>query len=429
MLQAAEATDQATHVTVSLLQELFGQFGDLAFNIRLWDGTTWAPGGAPPPRVSLVLQHPGALRQMFSSPSELTLGEAYIYDDFDIEGDIEAVFELADRLLRHERSLAERMHLAALLRQLPDTEHPGSAHRAAQLHGAKHSKERDRQAVTYHYNVSNDFYALWLDSRMVYSSSYFADPAEDLETAQERKLDYICRKLRLRTGEHLLDLGCGWGGLVIHAVRNYGVHALGITLSEPQAEWANKRIHDAGLADRCRVEVLDYRDLDDPGRYHKLASVGMFEHVGEALLPEYFQRAWQLLKVGGVFLNTGVAITGAPPKHHRSFSGEYVFPDSELVPIATTLRAAEGAGFEVRDVESLREHYVLTLHHWLRNLEAKTAEAHRITDDITYRIWRLYIAGSVHRFQTGRESIFQVLLSKPDRGDSRLPLTRKDWYT
>ena len=234
-----------------------------------------------------------------------------------------------------------------------------------------------------------------------------------------QELDYICRKLRLRPGERLLDIGCGWGGLIIHAAHRYGVRARGITLGEPQAE----------LADSCRVEVSDYREIEDPYGYDKLVSVGMFERVGEARLSEYFLRAHRLLRPGGVFLNHGISRNHITPvRRGPTFMSRYVFPDGELVPIATTIGAAEGRGFEVRDVESLREHYALTLGHWVRRLEARSVEARRITDETTYRAWRLYMSGSAHGFRTGRLNVCQTLLSKPERGESRLPLTRADWY-
>jgi cyclopropane-fatty-acyl-phospholipid synthase len=297
------------------------------------------------------------------------------------------------------------------------------------LSGARHSIERDRLAVTYHYDVSGDFYKLWLDSRMVYSCAYFASPDDDLEVAQERKLDYICRKLRLRPGERLLDIGCGWGGLVIHAAERYGVEAVGITLSGGQAELASERIRRAGLADRCRVEVRDYRQMDDPEGYDKLVSVGMFEHVGEAMLPEYLGRAWRLLRPGGVFLNHGIARSATEPAEGGpSFLDRYVFPDSELVPISTTLRAAEMSDFEVRDVESLREHYALTLRRWVSRLEEHRDEACRAADETTYRIWRLFMSASAYGFEVGRLNLYQTLLVKPSRGESGLPLTRADWY-
>jgi len=238
--------------------------------------------------------------------------------------------------------------------------------------------------VTYHYDVSNDFYALWLDQRMVYSCAYFQHRNADLESAQENKLDYICRKLRLHPGQRLLDIGCGWGGLVIYAAQHYGVEALGITLSRPQADLASARIAEAGLSERCRVIVRDYREVDEPGSVDALVSVGMFEHVGMALLPEYFARAWRLLKPGGVFLNHGIAsCPTVKPLRGRTFSNTYVFPDGELEPINVTLHAAEEAGFEVRDVESLREHYNLTLRHWVQRLKAHHEQALQYMDEPT----------------------------------------------
>jgi cyclopropane-fatty-acyl-phospholipid synthase len=343
-----------------------------------------------------VLKHPGALRKMFTAPSELALGEAFIYDDFDIEGSIEAAFDPADYLLARERSVPEHLHLGRLLLRLPDEMRVSSGRSAPELQGAVHSRRRDRQAVSYHYNVSNDFYALWLDSRLVYSCGYFKSPQDDLELAQEQKLEYICRKLRLRRGDRLLDLGCGWGGLMQYAAAHYGVEAFGVTLSVPHAELARERFRQAGVSDQCRVEVSDYRDLDLSHQYDKIVSVGMFEHVGEALLPEYFGQAWALLRPGGVFLNHGIAASATFKRKGPSFADKYVFPDGELAPIHTTLSTAEARGFEVRDVESLREHYMLTLRHWVRRLEAKHEEARKITDDITYRVWRLYMAGSAH---------------------------------
>ena len=427
------ATSQAARTTLSFLRDLLRDYHPRNFAVRLWDGTAWEAEPGQPTRFTLALQHPGALRRILWPPTELALGEAYVYGDFDVEGEIEAVFPLGEHLLGGRRPrLAETVrlarHLPALLR-LPSDGCPRAGRQAARLTGARHSVERDRLAVTYHYDVSNAFYALWLDRRMVYSCAYFASPDDDLDTAQERKLDYICRKLRLRPGERLLDIGCGWGGLVIHAAQRYGVEAVGITLSQPQAELASARIRETGLAGRCRVEVRDYREVDEPEGYDKLVSVGMFEHVGAALLPTYLARAWHLLRPGGVFLNHGIASRATDPGVvGPSFSDRYVFPDGELVPISAALRAAEMVGFEVRDVESLREHYALTLRHWVRRLEAHHDEAVRAADEPTYRVWRLFMSGSAYGFQIGRLNVYQALLAKPHQGQSGLPLTRDDWY-
>ncbi|MCD6286424.1 MAG: class I SAM-dependent methyltransferase [Anaerolineae bacterium] len=429
-MPADSVANQATRVTLSLLDKLFSSDAAQEVGVRLWDGTLW-PDDAPHP-ATLVFKHPGALRQMLLPGTELGLAEAYLYNDFDIEGNIEAVFVLAETLNRDALGLVDKLGLARDLLRLPaGPKHQTGQRGRAELGGQRHSPERDRQAVTYHYDVSSDFYALWLDRQMIYSCAYFARSDEDLDPAQERKLDMLCRKMRLRPGQQLLDIGCGWGGLVIYAAQHYGVDATGITLSQPQAEWANERIAVAGLADRCRVLVRDYRQMDRPEGFDALVSVGMFEHVGAALLPPYFKRAQHLLRPGGVFLNHGIANTFEErPQSGRSFSDTYVFPDGELVPISRTLQAAEEAGFEVRDVESLRDHYALTLRHWVRRLEAHHDEALRFVDEPTYRVWRLFMSGSAYGFTAGQLNVYQALLVKPDeKGQSGLPLTRADWCT
>src|SRR5512140_1533049 len=422
-------SDSIAPKCLAFLQEVLDGFHPRDFSFRLWDGSVWDAEPGEPSRFTMVLRNPGVFRTMFGSPSELALGEAYLNNDLDIEGDIGSAFLLADRLVHLRLGLAERLRFARLLLALPSTGRHRGARPTERLRGRLHSMGRDRQAVTYHYDMSNAFYSLWLDERMVYSCAYFTDPGDNLDTAQERKLDYLCRKLRLRRGERLLDIGCGWGGLVIHAAKNYGVQAYGITLSRPQADLANERIHQAGLSDRCRVDVRDYREIHPPECYDKMVSVGMFEHVGESRLQEYFRGAFRLLRPGGVFLNHGIACNPCvPPLPGPSFSAYSIFPDGELLPLGTTLRAAERSGFEVRDVESLREHYVLTLGHWLRRLEARREEACSVTDETTYRLWRLYLAGAAHKFRVGLNTVYQVLLSKTVDGESGLPLTRDDWY-
>lgn len=425
----SDANDRSVKLTLKLLDRFFSHKSAANMGVRLWDGTRWPDN--QPRSVTLVLNHPGALRRMLLPGTQVSMAEAYLYNDFDIEGDIEALFEFAHGLTQGMNSVFAKLGAAWDLLKLP----PGTGRKQgrrgpARLKGKCHSIERDRQAVTYHYDVSNDFFSLWLDRRMTYSCAYFQDPNDDLDSAQQSKMDYICRKLRLRPGQHLLDIGCGWGGLVIYAAQHYGVNATGITVSQPQAGLANARIAEAGLSDHCRVKVCDYRDMDEWGGYDALVSVGMFEHVGAKLLPVYFDRAWKLLKPGGVFMNHAIAgRIGEKLRHKHSFNETYVFPDGELTAISTSLRAAESVGFEVRDVESLREHYAMTLHHWARRLETHHDEALQYVDEPVYRVWRLYMSGAVYDFKAGRRNVHQALLVKPDQaGCSGLPLTRTDWY-
>ncbi len=398
------------------------------FAIRLWNGAEWRHSKEPP-RFILELKHPAALRRLLWRPNELSLGEAYISNEFEVLGDLEASFELAEYLMSRSWRITEKLRLGRKLLELPGKRLAGKRLDAVKLRGRTHSKRRDAQAVQYHYNISNDFYRLWLDQRMVYSCALFHSRDESLDEAQYNKLDYICRKLRLKPGEKLLDIGCGWGGLIMHAAEQYGVEALGITLSQPQADLANAKIRAAGLTDRCRVEIRDYRDVPTDRMFDKLVSVGMIEHVGEAKLPAYFRKAFQLLKPGGVFLNHGITESmQREPAAGPSFIDKYVFPDGELLPISTSLRVAEETGFEIRDVEGLREHYALTLRHWVKRLEENREKAIALTSPETYRIWRIYMAGSAYSFETGRLGLYQSLLVKSGRQAPRLPLTRCDWY-
>lgn len=428
---APPRADKATVNSRKFLDRALGRYAGQDFAIRLWDGSIWrGPSDRhSPARFTLVLKHPAALRSMFLPPSECRLAEAYIRDDYDIEGDIERAIPLGHYLLNSAVSSADLLRLGWQLLMIPADRRLPAGRAAAQLRGKRHSLTRDRQAIAYHYSVSNQFYALWLDRRMIYSCAYFSCPEEDLDVAQTRKLDYICKKLRLSRGETLLDIGCGWGGLVIHAARHYGVKAHGITISEAQAEFANRRIRElGGPADGCRVEVADYREVVAHEGYDKIVSVGMFEHVGAELLSTYFTQAHRLLKPGGVFLNHAIALRPGESTTLGRFADRYVFPDGQLVPIGTALQAAEGSGFHVRDVESLREHYALTFRQWLRRLQANAHEARQSTGEITYRVWRLSLASLVYWFEQGRFDVYQTLLSKPDNGASRLPLTRADWY-
>lgn len=420
--------DPAADVTLEILNKITAGSTLQSLNVRLWNGVYW-PNSEPRP-ATLVLKRPSSLREMLATCTEVAVGEAYIRDAFDIEGDMVAAFELSDLLATKTRGWSQNLSIAALLLRLPDFKDRPDPTRKARLNGAKNSPERDRKAIRFHYDVSNEFYALWLDPRMVYSCAYFENADTDLETAQQRKLDLICRKLHLREGERLLDIGSGWGGLLMHAANHYGVRADGITLSQNQLEWTQRLIEKNQLQDRVTVRLVDYRELKEREIYDKAVSVGMVEHVGRKNLGIYFQQVSALLKPGGLFLNHGIGRGPVPWSNQgEGFIEHYVFPDTDLPPIAQMLEAAEKTPFEIRDVESLREHYALTLRHWVRRLEARRAEALQEVDEETYRIWRLYMAGSAHSFHQGQLSIYQTLLAKlTPEGGSRAALTREHWY-
>jgi cyclopropane-fatty-acyl-phospholipid synthase len=423
----SDAVDQRT---VQILNEMLGKVSNI-IGVRFWNGASWPDDQTR--QVTLVLQHPAALTQMFSAGTEVGLAEAYLHNDFDIEGNIAALFEIADVLTGRLTDWKQKLKVAALRFRAPKRSTTHAAGRGIpNLRGRRHSLERDREAVTSHYDLSNDFYRLWLDERMVYSCAYFASPDDSLDEAQEWKLDYLCRKLRLRVGQHLLDIGCGWGGLILHAAKHFGVRATGITLSARQAEWARARIAEAELEATVKVCLCDYRNLSVESQpYDAIVSVGMAEHVGREQLPNYFAATWRLLKPGGVFMNQaiGEGILPRATRKNDSFIDKYVFPDGDIPPLPIMLQSAESSGFEIRDVENLREHYALTLEQWLHRLEAHYADALRFVSEETYRTWRLYLAGSGHGFRRGHIAVYQTLMAKPEKtGAANLPLTRNDWY-
>jgi cyclopropane-fatty-acyl-phospholipid synthase len=421
---------------------LFGAPDGRAFDVRYWDGSVEQGRGGRPYR--LVVNRPGALRRMLLPPSELSIVEAFLSGDVDVEGDLAAAVTLGDEINARLKSARTLAALATHLLALPRTDSADDvrevrAERTVAKAGRRHEKARDRSAIQYHYDVGNDFYRLWLDERMVYSCAYFERPDVSLEEAQRAKLDLVCRKLMLRPGLRLLDVGCGWDALIMHAAREYGVSALGITLSEAQAALARERIAAAGLADMCRVEIRDYRDLAGVAPFDRISSVGMVEHVGVDNLPTYFASLFGALEPRGLFLNHGiVGVNAARPMSLRErigrrlwrrdeFIDQYVFPDGKLGPLHAVIAAGEGAGFETRDVQSLREHYALTLAEWLRRLEANADRAIALTNERTYRIWRLYMTASMYGFSSGRLNVVQTLFAKAERGDAGVPLTREGW--
>ncbi len=398
---------------LNFVQSLLSDFHPRDFAVEFWNGTRWPAEKNLLPLFTWKINNPEVLKTAaFSSNRQVALAEAYCCGDFDIQGDMAAIFALADYLIEKKWTRGEKLRLMGMALTMPTARSVPLEPGVVRLRGELHSKQRDRQAVGYHYDVSNDFYALWLDNEMQYSAAYFEHPDDSLESAQEKKLDHLCRKLQLKAGERLLDIGCGWGGLIRHAVRNYGVTALGITLSQEQLKWAQAHIAEDALADRCTVRLLDYRDLDRAENFDKVVSIGMVEHVGEEKLPEYFRQVFRLLRPGGLFLNSGIARAANRRDTQPAFTDLYIFPDGELVTISKLLGHAESAGFEVQEVENLREHYRLTVLAWLRRLEQQEEAAKRLVGEVKYRMWRLYLAGSAYYFQKPKLELYHSLLLK-----------------
>jgi cyclopropane-fatty-acyl-phospholipid synthase len=357
---------------------------------------------------------------------------AYVYDDFEVEGDMLAFQYLCDYLsaLSSSQSMVRKLKFAWRVWRLPRIGTERAGRPPARLGGKLHSRERDRAAIGYHYDLPNVLFEKMLGPTMLYTSGIFDSPAESLESAQERKLELICRKLRLRANDRLLDIGCGWGGLAMFAAKNYGVRVVGVTLGKPQAEWAQARIREAGLEDRCHVEVADYRDLNESEAFDRITCVEVGEHFGAGQFPIYWEKCRRLLRPGGAVLHQQITLaahTGMPGFAH-AFMHRFIFPDAELLPVSFLLCHAEEKGLEIRDVESFREHYPLTLRHWLTNLESNERELIAAMDQATYRAFRLYVAGAVFGFEKNYYNLYQILLVKPDECRSGLPLARTDWY-
>ena len=440
-LQPRMHTEPATHGVAqasALLHRLFCRFdGHLA--LRLWEGTLLKLGTANhaelEPRYTLICRSPSVVRSMVLGRDPLRMAEAYFRGEIDIEGDFFAAMHLKDQLESIRVSARDRLRtwFAAMRLHAADAndEAKGTERSARQGRRVKgHARHENSASITFHYDVSNAFYALWLGEAMVYSCAYFESPEATLAQAQQAKLDHICRKLLLKPGQRLLDIGCGWGALLIHAARHYGVHAHGVTLSRHQLGMAQQRIDEAGLQDSVTVELRDYRDLQGIAVYDKVVSVGMFEHVGLKNLPVYFATVQRLLKPAGLFLNHGIThfTEGWKRTLSTEFINRYVFPDGQLDTVGNVQRAMEHADFEITDVESLRPHYALTLRHWVSRLEQNHERALQHVSESTYRIWRLYMTTCALEFESGEIGVYQVLASKRAAGASSLPLTRRHLY-
>ena len=402
--------------------------GDAPVRLEFWDGSALGPDDA---KGTVRVKSPIALRRIMWAPNELGPGRAYVAGEVDVDGDFFALIELLKPAGLHLRSSAGAIPAAvrAAMRLglvgLPPTPPPEEASQR----GRRHSKARDAEAISHHYDVGNEFYELVLGAAMTYSCARFTDERMNLAEAQASKHDMICRKLGLRQRPNLrlLDVGCGWGSMALHAAKHYKARVVGITISEAQAAYARQRVQAAGLADRVEIRLQDYRELRGES-FVAISSVGMFEHVGAERMEEYFATLKSLLADHGRLLNHAISAVGGSRIERNSFVGRYVFPDGELIDVGRVVLAMERAGFEVRDVESLREHYALTLRAWVANLESQWGRAVELVGEARARVWRLYMAASAVGFEDGGLGLHQVLGVVADAdGGSGMPRTRDAW--
>ncbi|HEX9531048.1 MAG TPA: cyclopropane-fatty-acyl-phospholipid synthase family protein, partial [Acidimicrobiales bacterium] len=401
---------------------------DAPVEFRAYDGSVC---GAPGSDVKITIRSPVAVSYLAQAPGALGLARAYVSGHLDVDGDMYITLSRLSRAQETNMSLAEKVKLLqslggpkVLVPRIPPPPQEVRINRRF-LNGRMHSKGRDAHAISHHYDVSNDFYRLVLGSTMTYSCARFESQGQSLDDAQQAKYELICRKLGLAPGQRLLDVGCGWGGMVLHAAARHGIAALGVTLSRPQEELARKRAAESGLDGQVEIRLQDYRDL--AGSYDAVSSIGMFEHVGRARTAEYFTTLAALLRPGGRLLNHAISTPEGASFDRRSFVARYVFPDGELQDVGSVCLGMQKAGLEVRDVECLREHYALTLRHWAANLEANWDAAVALVGERRARVWRLYMTGSAVSFEEGEISVHQVLGVKPDQGASGMALTRRAW--
>lgn len=378
--------------------------------VELWNGQ--ALHLSEQPNVTLKVNNAKALFNL-AKPSLGKLAKSYVEREIDLAGRMRDIISFGEHLCESEIVVDNKSSRA--------------------LSWWKHSKPIDRKNISHHYDVSNDFYALWLDQRRVYSCAYFMRPDDSLERAQEQKLDHICRKLDLKPEERLLDIGCGWGGLILWAAEHYQARATGITLSQNQYDYVQEQIQSRGLQDHVQVYLMDYRDVPEEEAFDKIASVGMFEHVGRHNLPKYFAKIYRLLQPGGLVMNHGITSSGLDTEGLGSgisdFIEQYVFPGGELVHVSHVIESLSTHGLECWDAECLRPHYARTLWHWVDRLEANAVEAKKLVGEEKYRVWQIYMAGSAHAFEHGWMSLFQILAGKPlKNGTLPYPLTRAHVY-
>ena len=435
--------DQARSLTLQVLDRLVPRHLAQEVSIRLWDGTSW-PDSSPRP-ATVVLRFPGALRTIFASGSERGLGEGFLRNEFDIEGDIEAVLRLADTLELNRLGMSRKLQAMTCLLKLPRGDSSLQPRQPAKLKGERHSIERDKAAVSYHYNASNDFYGLWLDKRMIYSCAYFSSPDDSLEEAQRAKLDLICRKLRLKPGQKMLDIGCGWGTLARFASVNYGAKATGITLGRNQTAWGNTAMRKAGVPEeQSKIMCMDYRDIPVPeGGYNKITCLEMAEHVGVRHFYSFIRQVYEMLDDDGVFF---LQIAGLRKSWQYEdliwglFMNKYVFPGADAsTPLGWFVDRIESAGFEVKSVDTIGVHYSATLWKWYRNwmgnrdkVEAKYGKRWFrvstlasmnlvcVTLTVFSQIWEYFLAYSTIISRQGSATCYQLVMVKNNNSVHRV---------
>ncbi|GAA3724110.1 cyclopropane-fatty-acyl-phospholipid synthase family protein [Salinactinospora qingdaonensis] len=395
---------------------------------RAYDGSA---AGDPNSDITLVIRTPVALNYLAQSPGALGLTRAYVSGHLDLEGDMYTALRRMSDFVFSEGIRLSPLQLAGIAKDIGWVKFvnrvspPPQEMRGSRLlgRGTRHSKKRDAEVIQHHYDVSNAFYELVLGPSMAYTCAVYPTAEATLEQAQFHKHDLVARKLGLSEGMHLLDVGCGWGGMVLHAAREYGVKALGVTLSKEQAEWARKRIAEEGMGDLAEVRHMDYRDVPD-GSYDRVSSIGLTEHIGKKNVPAYFASLYHKLKPGGRLLNHCITRprNDLPPFKSNGVINRYVFPDGELEGPGFLQTVMNDTGFEIRHQENLREHYALTLRDWCANLDRNWDAAVAEVGQATARVWRLYMAGCVLGFENDVVQLHQILGVKPDGTDSGMPL-------
>lgn len=380
----------------------------LPLRVELWNGEH-VDLSSDPPRVTIRVPRPASLRYLLS-PSLYKLGRAYVEGALEIRGHAADMIRIGSELAAAKGEGRRRPNPLRLL--------------------SLHTRKKDAEAIRYHYDVSNDFYAAWLDPNLVYSCAYFEHGDEDLASAQLNKIDHILRKIDVRPGQRLLDIGCGWGALAMRAAQQFGARSVGITLSENQAQLARERVAQAGLDRQVEIRLQDYRDID--GQFDRITSVGMFEHVGVQHLPDYFRKIGALLAPGGVVMNHGITTTDvdarATPYGGGAFIDQYVFPHGELAHLSTVIKAMQQGGLEVRDVENLRRHYARTCAMWTENFESRFEAIGRLTDARRLRIWHVYLAGCAYGFAHDWISLYQIVAGKAGEDPAQIPWSRRYMY-